>query len=40
MAQSDPQLLEVQKLCRNFSEARFKEADRDCEAKVTATTER
>ena len=41
MAQrSDPQLLEVQKLCRDFSEARFKEADRESESKVTSATER
>jgi hypothetical protein len=36
----DPQLMEVQKLCRDFSEKRFKEADRDSDAKLTAASER
>jgi hypothetical protein len=36
----DPQLLEVQKLCRDFSEKRFKEADKDCDAKLSAASER
>jgi len=31
--------VEVQKLCRNFSEKRYKEADQESEAKVTAAIE-